>query len=215
MKLFRSALAACALLISAHASATVTTYTITGTLGTPWAAPNPSLASYYPSGTPVSGVFSIDDSFVTSYTYENNYYGGFSGTFKFGGNVVNVATSDVYVHSQAGPTYLTMLGGNAWGTGGTITESQPAGELQLTGLQLMLLYSSQPAKDTPISALLAAPDLPSATLYLNYVDAHGNEVGDTWQITSVSAVPEPDAAILLLSGGAVLLAASSRRRRSV
>lgn len=214
MALFRSTVIAAALMASAHASASLLTYSVKGTLTAPV---SPDLIALYQIGTPLSGIFTIDDAApAISYPDQNWYFGAFSGTFNVGSNVVSVSSSLAYSFAPGNYTSLTMLGGNAWNTGGTISGSQSAGNLQLNGLQLRFFYQDSLPKDTPLKTLLADANLQFGDFYLNYVDATGRSVGDSWQITEMtplSAVPEPDSTVLLLSGGVIMLAAGMRRRR--
>lgn len=219
MRSFPAALLVAGLVATAPAYATLHSYSVKGTLTAEWTPVPPELGSVYQLGTPVSGIFTIDDGIPDSgYSDSNWYRGAFSGTFQVGTNVVTASSSLVYTFGSEYYSTVTMLGGNAWGTGGSVSDTQPVDDLRLNGLQLRFFYPGGRPMDVPVKTWLADADPHSGDFYLNYVDANGQSVGAWWQITelaSVSPVPEPSASVLFLAGSAVLWAAGSRRRRRI
>ncbi|HEX7982967.1 MAG TPA: PEP-CTERM sorting domain-containing protein [Duganella sp.] len=221
MKLLRAFISSAAIFASVHAHAAQYTYIVKGHQGLEGASPiSTELLSLYPEGTTFNGTFTLDDSVPPErYPEVRQYRTGFSGAINAGGNEIRFADSLVYTDQRAnGPSWLTMLGGNAWNTGGTISESQSISGLQLDGLQISLGFdpSLQLSNDAPLSTWMAAANPPYGSLYLNYVDANGQSFGGWWQITEMtqmSPVPEPESVVMLTMGIAVLLAAASRRRR--
>lgn len=220
MKLLRAFISAVAIFASAHAEAGQYTYAIKGSL---WDTDlnSTELLSLYPEGTTFNGTFTLDDSVPPEiYPEIRQYRTGFSGAINAGGNEIRFADSLVYTdHPANGPSWLTMLGGNAWNTGGTISESQSISGLKLDGLQITVGFnrSLQLSNDAPLSTWMAAANQPYGSLYLDYVDANGQYFGRWWQITEMtqmSPVPEPESVVLLTMGIAVLAAASRRRRQN-
>ena len=218
MRSFPAALLVVALMAAAPAYATLHSYSIKGTLTAEWTPVSSELGSVYQLGTPVSGIFTIDDGIPDAgYSDSNWYHGAFSGTFQVGTNVVTASSSLVYTFGSEYYSTATMLGGNAWGTGGTVSDTQPVEDLKLNGLQLRFFYPGGRAMDVPVKTWLADANPQSGDFYLNYVNAKGESLGAWWQITeltSLSPVPEPGASILFLAGSAMLWAVGSRRRRS-
>ena len=217
MRPFCSALVVSALMAAAPAYATLQTYSVKGALTAEWSPVSSELSSLYQLGTPFRGIFTIDDAIPDAgYSDSNWYHGAFSGTFQVGANVVSVSNSLVYTYSNQNYSTLTMLGGNAWGTGGAVADTHPVDGWQFNGLQLRFFYPGGRPMGTPVKTWLADANPQSGSFYLNYVDAAGRSVGDWWQVTELtqlSPVPEPSSSVLFLSGGAILLTAGLRRRR--
>ena len=210
MHLFRSAAIAGALFASLQASAAINTYSTSGILENV----DPAVAATYAVNTSMSAVFSIDGS-IAGNSYSSgvhDYAGAFSGTLTIGGNVISFSDSYASLYAAPWGTSITLLGGNGWGTGGTIHESQPTSGLSLNGIELRFDYAPGIPQDTPIRNLLSGPAPLSTIFYLDYQTADAQWTSSWGELSGVSPVPEPDSGVMLLAGGAVLLLA--RRRKS-
>ena len=214
MKFLKSTMLLAALVVSFHAKADVLSFSFNGTVSDSMGST--SLQSSYPSGTSISGVFHIDDGIPASISNPDyhDYRGAFSGTVNVGGNSINFADSYAYVANiNNSVTYLTMLGGNAWNSGGTISETLSPAGVTINGFQIMSIYSSLIPTDTPIHDVLTGYPFPHPTFYLSYGNSTG-VWGDITEINAlpVTAVPEPTGVFMLGLGLFIVFAARRRVR---
>lgn len=217
MNFLRLALVTVALALSARAGATVSTYSFAGALN----SVAPDVAAYYPEGALLSGTFSIDDA-VPGWTYPHepgevevtNHYGAVSGTVSLGSNTITFTSSLAYVITYPdSASLLFLLGGNAWGTGGALSETQPVDGLSLTGFQLSFGFAPV-SSDTPITTLLSGAEAASGSFALNFSSAQSPYVVAFGEMTSISAVPEPAAVVQLMTGlFALMMVVAYRRSR--
>lgn len=216
MKILRTALAFAALLVPLLANAGVLSFSFHGTLGNF----NPTLDSIYPHGTPISGVFHIDAGIPAQIRYEDYsaYYGAFSGTVNVADNSIHFAHSFAYIQNIADPqhplTYMTMLGGDRWNTGGTISETQPPAGMNIDGFQIMFIYPELIDTDTTIHDFLTAIPASYASLYLSYggMDGVWGDISEIIPLSEPAPVPEPSGLLLVCLGMMAFLAARIRRQ---
>jgi hypothetical protein len=211
MKLFRSVFLLTALFISSQASAGLHLFSFQGTLDSDPAGG----IMVYPGGTAIDGVFQLDDGISgIDLPGMRNYYGVFSGIVHVGDNTINFAEgyTSIFNYPTADITFVTMLGGPAWSTGGSISETQAPAPYAIDGFQIRFVLPSHIPTDTPIHSLLADNTLSPPSLYLSYGRTDNSITGNWGQITEIRAVPEPNMAFLMGFGFLSLLAIRKRRR---
>lgn len=219
MNFFRLAIVLVALLISTQANADVHRFAFSATLESDviWG----NLIRVYPGGTAIEGEFQLDEGRPgIDYPDMRYTYGAFSGSVHVGGNTIHFADSLAYTYSPdyADITTETMLGGNAWNTGGSISETSAPGGYAVDGFQLRFNFLGAHLIDKPFHTLIAENTLLSNDLYLGYGIAdnvfHGNwgKITELHEQPTVSTVPEPNMAFLIGLGFISLLAARKLKR---
>lgn len=214
MKFIRLVTVLAALLVSAQAGASPLTFSFKATLESDvdWVG----LVRVYPGGTVVDGQFQIDENIAgTDYPNMTYYNGAFSGYAHIGDNTIHFADSLAYTHDlYPGYTIITMLGGNAWNTGGSIAENQPPAGYNVNGLQLRFTFEGTKPTNTPVRSLFADSKLLSSSFYVGY-GIENNLTHANWgDITEIRKVPEPSTGFLMGLGLIGLLAIHKRQRQA-
>ncbi len=92
-------------------------------------------------------------------------YGAWSGSVHIENNTITFANSLAYIHNYySDVTVVTMLGGDRWSTGGSISETQAPAGYAIEGLQLSFGFQ-RAAIDTPINSLLSTQTFLTSSLY--------------------------------------------------
>lgn len=205
MNLFRSLLLVTALACSAQASAGVHSYSFNGTLSSD---PVGNMVRVYEPGLAVSGTFELDDAVPGVYDYPGhdyyNYYGAFSGSVNVNNNTINFGNSVAYVYNwpNSDVTTVTMLGGNAWNTGGWISETDAPAGYAIDGFQIRFDFHGPIASNTPIHSILANHAVAWSSLYLSYGIGDNVLFGNWGDVIGFeenpAEVPEPNAILLTL-----------------
>ncbi|SHH72169.1 PEP-CTERM sorting domain-containing protein [Massilia sp. CF038] len=211
MNFIRLATVFVALLFSAQVSASPLTYSYTATLESDqdWA----NLIRVYPGGTAVEGQFQFDETRAVSESPDlTNYNGAFSGYARIGANLIQFTDSLAYTHTNfPGYTIVTMLGGNGWNTGGSISETQAPAGFNVEGIQLRFTFEGNQPANTSLRTLLAEGRLLESSFFVGYGIKDDVIYANWGNITEMRDVPEPATGFLMGLGLIGLLAARKRQ----
>lgn len=199
MKFLRNSFTLAALVFPLLANAGVFSFSFNGAVTNL----NPISDTVYAAGTPVTGVFHIDDG-VPVQTPDDDYrghIGAFSGTVYVGENRIDFTDSYAYIFSSPTLTYLTMLGGDRWNTGGTISETNPPDATGINGFQIMFIYPGFVSANTPITEFLNSIPASHAFWHMDYgVGASSGDFADITALQESAPVPEPSGIFLICLG---------------
>jgi len=211
MPILRSAVVVAALLLASEAQAYTTAFAFDGTLD----APTSGLASRIPAGTPISGVFLINELEYPEPTWDPGltaYPQALNGFARVGNDLIRFSHGDgvLVTYPDNNTAYLTA--DHAYQH--DLTETQPPAGYGLNWLEVDIRYAPGYSWGTPLRDVLGGQLGPrsSAAIYLDY----GSE-SITGTITSItptspsvmSTVPEPSG---VLTVGTALGALFVRRR---